>query len=176
MEERISSNQVFRGRILSVRVDQVRTPSGKKTSREVVERPDTVSVLALDESQNVLFVRQFRYVLGRDTLEIPAGTIDAGETREQAARRELREETGYDCHTLSLICEYYPAVGYSTEKMSVFLARELSRAPLDGDEERILLHKMSFDQAYRSALSGLDTFEDAKTRIALLVAHAKHLI
>ena len=100
MEKKISSRQVYAGRIVTLRVDQVETPGGRITSREVVERPDTVSILAIDDRGRVLLVRQFRYAVGQDTLEIPAGTIDPGETPAEAARRELREETGFGCERL----------------------------------------------------------------------------
>jgi len=75
METPISKRTVFKGRILSVRVDTVLTRHGRETTREIVERPDTVSVVAIDEKRNILLVRQYRYATGKYTVEIPAGTI-----------------------------------------------------------------------------------------------------
>ena len=183
METAISSTTAFSGRIVSVRVDEVETPSGRRATREVVERPDTVSVLAVDDKGRVLFVRQYRYAVGRETLEIPAGTIDPGETPEEAARRELREETGYDCEELEPLITYYPAAGYSTEKMTIYLAKKLVPAPLVGDEESIKAEAVATEEACRilteQPLVGADrgsVFHDGKTIIALLLAHSRGLL
>ena len=172
MEKKVSSRQVYEGRIVTLRVDQVETPSGRITSREVVERPDTVSVLAIDDRGRVLLVRQFRYAVGQDTLEIPAGTIDPGETPAQAARRELREETGYDCERLEELTSYYPAMGYSSERMTIYLASGLVTSPLRGDEEEIRLEKQVFDDVYAQVAGGSDMFMDAKSNMAVLLARA----
>lgn len=176
VERQVTSEKIYTGRVVSLKVDTVETQAGRLTTREVVVRPDTVSVLAIDDESNVLLVSQHRYVLGADTLEIPAGTIDPGETPEQAALRELREETGYGCDSLVLLHTYMPAIGYCTESMSIYLARGLSPEPLKGDEERISTVRMPFGEAYDAVLSGNSVFKDAKTTIALLLAKARHLV
>ncbi len=174
MEKRVSSREVFRGRIVTVRVDEVEMSSGRQTTREVVVRPDTVSVLAIDDMEQVLLVRQYRYAAGKETLEIPAGTIDRDETGEEAARRELREETGFDCETLETLASYHPAIGYSSERMTVYLARGLGKSPLQGDEEDIRLEKVPFDEVYARVTGGSPPlFEDAKSIIAVLTARAQ---
>ncbi|HHX10453.1 MAG TPA: NUDIX hydrolase [Firmicutes bacterium] len=170
METPVSKQTVFSGRILSVRVDTVLTGEGKQTTREIIERPDTVSVVAIDENHNILLVRQYRYATGKYTVEIPAGVIDPGETPEQAARRELREETGYDCDVLIPMHTYWPAIGYSTEKMTIFLARQLRPAPLEGDEERIELLRLPFDDVYEMISGGKPIFEDAKSTLGVILA------
>ena len=172
MEKKVSSRQVYEGRIVTLRVDQVETPSGRITSREVVERPDTVSVLAIDDRGRVLLVRQFRYAVGQDTLEIPAGTIDPGETPAEAARRELREETGFGCERLEELTSYYPAMGYSSERMTIYLASGLIQSPLRGDEEEIRLERQPFDGIYSQVAGGSDMFMDAKSNMAVLLARA----
>ncbi len=170
MEKTISTQTVFKGRILSVRVDTVLTGQGRETTREVVERPDTVSVVAVDANGEILLVRQYRYATGKYTVEIPAGTIDPGETAEEAARRELREETGYDCDRLIPLYTYSPAMGYSTEKMTIFLATGLKLAPLKGDEDDISVDRRPFGQVLRSVVDGSSSFEDAKSTIGVLLA------
>ncbi|HHY12506.1 MAG TPA: NUDIX hydrolase [Firmicutes bacterium] len=170
METPISKRTVFKGRILSVRVDTVLTRHGRETTREIVERPDTVSVVAIDEKRNILLVRQYRYATGKYTVEIPAGTIDPGETPEQAARRELREETGYDCDNLIPVHLYWPAIGYSTEKMTIFIATGLKPAPLKGDEDSIELLRLPFSQVHDLIDSGKPIFEDAKSTIGVILA------
>jgi ADP-ribose pyrophosphatase len=170
VETPISKRTVFTGRILSVRVDTVLTGAGKETTREIIERPDTVAVVALDDNRNILLVKQYRYATGKHTVEIPAGVIDPGETPEQAARRELREETGYDCDILIPVHTYWPAIGYSTERMTIFLARGLKPAPLQGDEERIELLRLPFSDVYEMTRKGKPIFDDAKSAIGVLLA------
>lgn len=170
METPISRRTVFTGQIMSVRVDTVLTASGEQTTREIVERPDTVAIVAIDEDNNILLVKQFRYATGKHTVEIPAGVIDPGETPEQAARRELREETGYDCDILIPLYSYWPAIGYSTERMTIFLARGLKPAPLEGDEELIELVRLPFSEVYEMAKKGEPVFDDAKSTLGVLLA------
>lgn len=172
MERTICSRRVFEGKILSVRVDTVVTPSGRTTTREIVERPEVVSVLPLDDEGKVVLVRQYRYAAGKEVLEIPAGVVGKGESAEEAARRELREETGYDATHLELLVSYRPAVGYSTERMTVFLGRGLVWAPERGDEENIKTERVPFDHLYDSLVRGNSPFEDAKSILAVLLARA----
>ncbi len=170
MEKPMSKRTVFKGRILSVRIDTVLTGQGREITREIVDRPDTVSIVALDTNLDIYLVRQYRYARGDYTVEIPAGTIDPGETPEEAAKRELREETGYDCADLIPLYTYWPAIGYSTEKMTIFLARGLRLAPLEGDEYDICLERLPFKQVYESIGNGIPIFEDAKSTIGVFLA------
>jgi len=175
LEKTVSSSIIYEGRVVTLRVDQVVTRTGRTTSREVVDRRDTVSVLPLDDMGRVLLVRQFRYAAGLSTLEIPAGSVDAGETPHQAAHRELREETGYDCKSLTELITYYPAMGYSTERMTVYLAKELVPAPLHGDEEDINLERKPFDEVYEGVATGDGAFLDAKSNLAVMLARSRGL-
>ncbi len=170
MERPVSQRIVFKGRLLTIRVDTVLTPKGHKAVREIVERPNTVSVVAVDDNGNILLVRQHRYAIGRDSMEIPAGTIDPGETPEQAARRELREETGYKPTTLIPLYTYWPAIGYCVEKMTIFLGMGLKPAPLEGDEDMIEVIRMPFVQVYNMARGGDALFEDAKSTLGVILA------
>ena len=175
LEKKVSSSIIYEGRVVTLRVDQVVTQSGRMTSREVVDRRDTVSVLPLDDMGRVLLVRQFRYAVGVSTLEIPAGSVDAGETPSQAAHRELREETGFDCHSLTELLTYYPAMGYSTERMTVYLAKDLAPAPLRGDEEDIHVDRKPFDEVYDGVATGDSTFLDAKSNLAVMLVRSRGL-
>lgn len=172
MEKCISTQRIYDGKIMAIRVDTVVTSSGRTTTREILERPGVVSVLPLDDERNVILVRQFRYAVGRETLEIPAGVVGKGETPLAAAKRELREETGYDAGFLKEMVSYRPAIGYSTERMTVFLAKDLVYAPEKGDEEDIKVERIPFDQLYDMVVRGRSPLEDAKSIVAILLARA----
>jgi ADP-ribose pyrophosphatase len=94
-EKTLTSQIIYDGRVVKLRVDTVQTADGRQTTREIVEHADCVAVVAVDADDNVLLVNQFRKPVERELLEIPAGGIDAGEDAETAVRRELQEEIGY---------------------------------------------------------------------------------
>lgn len=171
MEKTIKSDLLYSGKILSLKLDLVETESGRITHREVVTKPDTVSILAVDGEDDVLLVRQYRYAIGDYSLEIPAGSVDEGETPVEAAVRELREETGYKCNHIKKLIAYHPSIGYSQEKMTLFLGRELEFCPLLGDEDDISLEKVSFDSLYEKVAGGRSPFMDAKSNMAMFLAH-----
>lgn len=135
-ERRLSSRRVYDGRILNVRVDEVETVAGKKTTREVVEHHTAVGILALAENGNVLLVRQFRYAVGEETLEICAGLTEEGEDLKEAALREMQEELGLLPCVIREIGRFYASPGFCTELLVLFLAEDLreSRLPQDDDE------------------------------------------
>ena len=133
-ERLLSSQQIYQGRAVKLRVDRVAKPSGKETTREVVEHDDCVAVVALDAEDNVLLVRQFRHAVEEELLEIPAGGIHPGETAEQAVRRELQEETSYFPHQLKKLRGFYSAPGYCTEYLYLYLATELVVSPLQAED------------------------------------------
>lgn len=128
------TEHVYRGRAIGVRVDSVVKPNGKKTTREVVEHVDCVVILPLDSEGNILLERQYRHAVSRELLELPAGSIDPGETPEEAAARELREETGYKPGKLEKLGGFYAAPGYCTEYLHFFRASELERSPLTAED------------------------------------------
>ena len=121
-EERLSSRCAYDGHILHVRVDDVRMPSGRKTVREVVEHPGSVIVLPVTVDDEVLFVRQYRYAVDERVIELPAGLIDTGEDPEDAARRELGEETGYEAGEVTPLGSAYVSPGYSQELSHFYVA------------------------------------------------------
>ena len=134
-KERVEDSQhVYRGRAIHIRVDSVVKPNGKKTTREVVEHVDCVVVLPVDSKGNVLLVCQYRHAVDKELLELPAGSIDPGETPEQAAIRELREETGYKPGKLDALGGFYSAPGYCTEYLHFFRASQLEVSPLSAED------------------------------------------
>jgi ADP-ribose pyrophosphatase len=170
-ERVLQSQHVYRGRAIHVRVDAVMKPNDKKTTREVVEHVDCVVVLPIDSNGNILLVRQFRHAVERELLELPAGSIDPGETPEQAATRELREETGYKPGKLERLGGFYAAPGYCTEYLHFFRAGQLEKSPLTA-EDTDEIEVVPVSPADVPGLVASGRVRDAKTiagfRIALL--------
>ena len=167
-ERRLSREEPFRGRIVTVHVDTVALPNGGTSVREVVEHPGGVAVLPLDEDNNVLTVTQFRYPFGKTLLEIPAGKLDhPGEDPGEAGLRELREETGATAGKFQSLGELYPSPGYCGEIIHMYLARELNFGETDLDEDEFLtLERVPFDQLVQEVMDG--SIKDAKTMAAVL--------
>jgi ADP-ribose pyrophosphatase len=166
--EVLSSETRYRGRIFSVRHDHVRLPSGLEQRVDVVQHAGAVAVCALDDDGRLLLVRQYRQPVGDWLVEVPAGRLEEGEDELDAARRELEEETGFRALRWTLVRRFWPAPGFCSERMSLYLARGLEpvgarrRAP-DPDEEIELL-RWSPEQI-------LARCRDAKTLVA-----AAHLL
>lgn len=165
-EERLSSERVFDGVLLKLYRDRVRLPDGGESVREYVRHPGAVVVVAQLSDGSLLFERQFRYPLGRAFIELPAGKIDVGEDILVCARRELREETGYEATDWQHVGVIHPCIGYSDERIEIFFARGLSHVGHAWDEGEFLeiLH-MPIAAAEAAIRSGEIT--DAKTITAL---------
>jgi 8-oxo-dGDP phosphatase len=130
-----SSQERLRDRLISVRSDQVRMPDGDSAERTVVTHPGAVAIVAMDDADRVLMIRQYRHPVGRLLWEIPAGLRDVdGEPILETARRELLEETGYRARDWYTLVDYFSSPGYSTERLRIFLARGLQEAEDTGYE------------------------------------------
>ena len=167
------SQRIYEGRILNLRVDSVALPNGKASKREVVEHRGAVAIVPLLDDNTVILVRQFRLPAAGPLLEIPAGGLEAGETPEQCARRELTEEVKMTPETLTPLYEAFVAPGYTTEKIYGFLATGLTDAPEEGDEDEFVeIVRMSLTQALAAIATG--EIQDMKTIAGLtLAARAK---
>ena len=135
-EETLDSRQVFSGALLKINADRVRLPDGGEAVREYVVHPGAAMVIPLLADGRVVLERQYRYPLRREFIELPAGKIDQGEDPLETARRELREETGYEAGEWSHLTTIHPLIGYSDERIEIFLARKLTLtdAKLDAGE------------------------------------------
>lgn len=168
-EETLSSEVVFKGRLLEVRCDRVCLPNGAEAIREYVTHPGAVVVIPQLNHGALVFERQFRYPLRRVMLELPAGKIDAGEDILDCARRELREETGYEASRWRHLGTTHTCIGYSDERIEFFLAQGLSHVgdALDAGEF-IEVIEMSLDAAVAGVREGRIT--DGKTITGLFWA------
>ena len=165
----LSSERIYEGRVVSLRVDTVRLPNGKESKREVVEHGEAVAIVPVQDGDTVLLVRQWRLPAGKALLEIPAGGLEEGEDAQTCARRELAEEIGLVPERLIPLYGAYVAPGYTSEKIYGFLALDLREAPEEADEdENIEIVSMRLDEALAAIATG--EIEDAKTIAGLTLA------
>lgn len=167
-EKTFKSKLIYKGKILSLRLDDVILPNGKTTTREIVEHPGAVAILPLIDKDKFLLVKQFRTPIRKTLLEIPAGKIEKGENIRQCAKRELMEETGYKTDNLKKIASVYLAPGYSSEIIHVFLAKNLKETKSNPDDDEfiqnvILKKKDTLDKIKNGKIN------DSKTIIAIML-------
>ena len=168
-EKRLSGETVFDGKIMHVRRDVVQLGDGSEAFREVVDHSGGVCVLALDSERRVLLVSQFRYPHEKILREIPAGKLEPGEDPAQAARRELKEETGAVAAKWESLGEIYPTPAYCGEIIRMYLAQELTFGETALDEGEFLeVERIDFDLLVGQVLAG--EIRDAKTVAAVLKA------
>ena len=173
--ETLSSRRGFDGALVHVRVDDVRLPTGRVTTREVVEHPGSVAIVGVTSDGNVLLLRQSHHAIGRTLLGVPAGTLEPGETPEACARRELTEETGYRAGRLTELASYYTSPGYTDERMTIFHAADCEPAGGEIDpDELIRLTPVPLADDSRLLAPGPEQLEDAKTLIGLLILLGEH--
>lgn len=174
IESQLASETVFKGKLLEVRRDQVALPDGHEATREYVVHPGAVVVLAVLDNGKLLFERQFRYPLRQVFLELPAGKIDPGEDIEATGRRELLEETGHEADDWRYLGVMHPCIGYSNERIEIFLARGVKRVanPQLDHGEFLEVLEMAQEEAREAVIQGRIT--DAKTITALY--WAEHLL
>jgi len=173
MPEVIRTERPYAGRIVTVRVDEVRRADGRPMRLEVVEHVPSVGIVPLHDDGRVVLIRQYRHATGEELLEIPAGSIDPGETGEACAQRELAEEISFQAGSIVRLGGFYLCPGYLNEFMEIYLARQLRPAMATPDEdEEITLAEMPLPEALRLAAAG--ELRDAKTIAALAMA-AAHL-
>lgn len=135
-EQTLEQEVVYRGKFLTVRRDLARLPNGRSASREFVLHPGAAAMVPIGTDERILVERQYRYAMGAEYVEIPAGKLDHGETSLDTARRELVEETGYHASRWAFLTRIHPAIGFSDEIMDLYLAKdlELRQSSLDVDE------------------------------------------
>lgn len=172
--ETVASDTVYRGKIVALRVDQVRMPGGAVAAREVVEHYGAVAVVAVDGERRVAMVYQYRHPLGRRLLELPAGLLDAaGEDPLLTAKRELVEETGLAAQRWHTLVDVASSPGFSDEAVRIYLAEdvyEVGRPEAEHEEADLIVRWVPLDDAVQMALRGEIT--NAIAVSGILAAHA----
>jgi len=155
VEKTLSSQLIYEGRAVKLRVDTVKMASGRETTREIVEHSDCVAIIAVDADDNVLLVNQFRKSIEKELLEIPAGGIEPGEDPVTTVRREMGEETGYLPSKVERLGGFYSTPGYCTEYLYLYLATDLIPNQLYAeDTENIRLVRVPISQIHSLITSG----------------------
>ena len=172
VETQTATEQVFDGKILHVRRDEITLPDGKPAVREYIRHVGAVCVIPLTEAGEVICVCQYRYPFARVLLEIPAGKLDSrDEDPDEAVRRELREETGARCGKLTYLGEYLGSPAILDERIHMYLAEELTFGETDPDEDEFIeTVRIPLEDLVDMILRG--EVADGKTQVAVLRAAA----
>ena len=170
-EKTLSTERIYEGKILNLRKDKVSVIGGNTSYREIVEHSGGATMAAVTADGKMLMVKQFRKPAGKVMLEAPAGKLEPGEDPLEAAKRELKEETGYTAANVRKLCAFYSSVGYSEEVLTLYLCTDLTPGETDFDENEAIDNvEVPLDELYRMAVAG--EIDDAKTLIAIFMAKA----
>jgi ADP-ribose pyrophosphatase len=170
--KKLKSDVLYQGRVFDLLVDQVEYPSGRTGVREVARHPGGAVAVPLFDDGRIMFVRQHRYPLGKEVLELPAGKLDPQEDPAHAAARELEEETGWTAGRLQKLTSIYTSPGFCNEELHIYLATDLKPSPgghrREEGEESMTLEMHTLEQALGMIESS--EIRDAKTIIGVLLA------
>lgn len=167
MEKTLNKRMIYAGKILNLRVDEVMLEDGKVAKREIVEHRGAVVIVPVLNDGRIVMVRQYRYAAGEEVLELPAGTLEEGESPINCARRELLEETGYKAEEIKELISFYSSPGFCDEKIHLFLARDLREGEqkLESDE-RVKVEVYSIEELREKIKTG--NLKDAKSIAGIL--------
>ena len=168
-EKQLSSRRVFDGRLLQVYVDDVQLPDKTESTRDWIKHPGASAIVPVFEDGTIMLLKQYRYPPRKLFIEVPAGKIDEGEPPIVTAKRELLEETGYQCSSIENAGSFFPAIGYADEEIFVFVAWHLEQQLKNvDDDEFVINHRVSFSHALE--MIGTGEINDAKTICSIIKA------
>lgn len=167
IEKQLTSENVFDGRLLHVYSDKIELPNGRTSTREYIRHQGAVCVVPVTDRNEIIVVRQYRYPIGRVTVEIPAGKLDPGEKPLDAAKRELSEETGVESADITYIGGLYPSVAYTDEIIHMYMAKNLRYGKAHTDDDEFLdVQKIPVAEFVEKIMNG--EIMDSKTQAAVL--------
>ena len=168
-EKTIKVDNLYEGKILSLRVETVEMPDKKYSKREIVDHTKGVGIIAFDGEDSLYFVRQYRKAIGEMTLEIPAGLVESNEKPIDTAKRELQEEIGFNPIDIEYLFDMHASPGFTNDKLSFFIAKDLEESKLSEDDDEFIEKKsIKIEDAYNMVINGEIT--DAKTIIGIMYA------
>ena len=170
IEKKLSGEDIFDGIVLHVRKDTVELPNGNTSTREYIKHNGALCVIPVTDEGDVFIERQYRYAIGKVLTEIPAGKLEPGEDREEAAKRELKEETGYVAGKMTYLGEFYGSPALLEERVTMYMATELTKDEMQLDDDEFLeVFTMPLEEAFEKAMA--NEFDDAKTHLCVLKAY-----
>jgi ADP-ribose pyrophosphatase len=165
----VSSRSIYDGRVIHLRLETLKMPDGATYEREIIRHNGAVAMLPLEADGSVILVKQYRAGSEQEMLELPAGTLNPGEDRQDCARRELQEEIGFYPENLVELGQFWTAASYTSELITIYLVEGLRPSKLAGDrDEHLTPVRMPFEEALRMAYA--NQIEDGKTLIGLMWA------
>ena len=169
-EKKLTSKQIFDGKVVKLYVDTVELPDGSEAIREIVRHPGAVCVIPVTKDMDVVTVKQYRYAFEQIMLEIPAGKLEPGEDPFEAVKRELEEESGVVAKKIEYLGEIFTTVAIFDEKIHLYLATELEFKDAHPDDDEFLeVENIPLEKLYEMVMNG--EIKDAKTQIAILKAY-----
>ncbi len=166
VERTQTSKKVFDGKLLQVYYDDAELPDGSSSSREWIKHPGACAVVPIFENNDIMLIKQFRYPMAQIFYEVPAGKIDAGESPDSTAERELLEEAGLKCDELIYIGHFYPAIGYADEVIHIYAGKKLTQVDQKTDVDEFVVNaRIPFSEAMKMISTG--EINDGKTIICL---------
>ncbi|NBG88774.1 NUDIX hydrolase [Isachenkonia alkalipeptolytica] len=168
-EETLKSERIYEGKVINLRVDTVELPDKKYSKREIVEHSGAVGIIGINDKGQVVLVKQYRKAVDEFLIEIPAGKMEPKEDPEACAKREFKEETGYEANDFNAVAQFYTSPGFSNEEIYLFEAKSLCKGTAEPDEdEYIEIIEISFETALEKISNG--EIKDSKTILAILLA------
>lgn len=168
INRRLSSKMVFEGRIINLRVDEVELPDGRRSTREIIEHPGAVVIVPLDDEEQIHLVKQYRDAVEETLLELPAGKLDGGEDPEDCARRELKEELGFEAKKWRRLAEFYSSPGFCNEILYVYMAMGLVKSENVAEGEEFI---EAVSRPFRPVDSLAAEMKDGKSIVGIYLAH-----
>ncbi|MGN1031875.1 MAG: NUDIX hydrolase [Intestinibacter sp.] len=166
-ENTVSSDLIYTGKTVSLRVDTVEVPNKGYQKREIVEHNGVAAIIAITEDNKIILVRQYRKSIEDVVLEIPAGKLELNENPRECAMRKLRQKTGYSAESFKLIHKFYPSVGFSNQMIFIYLASNLEKCEDKSDDQQIMVEEIDFEEVYKMVLN--NEIIDSKTSIGVLL-------
>lgn len=172
-EKTINSENIFNGKILKLRVDEVMLSNGDKTTREIVEHNGAVAIIPLIDEERMFLVKQFRKAIEKELIELPAGKIEKEEDPKECALRELEEEIGYKAGHIQKLLSIYTSPGFSNEIIHIYVAGDLKKTKINRDDDELMdIIEVSINEAKNMMDEG--KIMDAKTITGILAYFNKN--
>ena len=167
-ENTVSSDLIYTGKTVSLRVDTVEVPNKGYQKREIVEHNGVVAVIAITEDNKIILIKQYRKSIEDVVIEIPGGKLELNENPRECAIRAFRKKTGYNAESFKLIHKFYPSVGFSNQMIFIYLAEKLEKCEDRQEEQQIEIQEIDFDEVYKMVLN--NEILDGKTSLGILLS------